>query len=75
VTFELRSSFADGTGGGAEWVMRGTHKGDLPGMPATRRRIEVRGASIFEFAGERIRRCSDYWDMVTFLKQLGLMPS
>jgi steroid delta-isomerase-like uncharacterized protein len=75
VTFELRSSFAAGTAGGAEWVMRGTHKGDLPGMPATGKHIEVRGASIFEFAGHKIRRCSDYWDMATFLKQLGLMPS
>jgi steroid delta-isomerase-like uncharacterized protein len=75
VTFELRSSCADGLSGSAEWVMRGTHRGDLPGMPATGKRVEVRGASIFEFAGERIRRCSDYWDMATFLKQLGLMPS
>ena len=72
VTFELRSSFANGSCGGAEWVMRGTHKGDLPGMPATGKRVEVRGASIFEFAGDRIRRCSDYFDMATFLKQLGL---
>jgi steroid delta-isomerase-like uncharacterized protein len=75
VTFELRSSFSDGASGGAEWVMRGTHKGDLPGMKATGKRIEVRGSSIFEFSGQRIRRCSDYWDMATFLKQLGLMPS
>jgi hypothetical protein len=37
--------------------------------------MEVRGASVFEFAGGRIQRCSDYWDMATFLKQLGLMPS
>jgi hypothetical protein len=36
-------------------------------MPATRRRVAVRGASIFEFSGDRIRRCSDYWDMATFL--------
>ena len=72
VTFELRSSFANGASGAAEWVMRGTHKGDLPGMPATGKRVEVRGASIFEFAGDRIRRCSDYFDMATFLKQLGL---
>lgn len=75
VTFELRSCFANGTSGGGEWIMRGTHTGDLPGMPTTGRRIEVRGASIFEFAGAKIRRCADYWDMVTFLKQLGLMPS
>jgi steroid delta-isomerase-like uncharacterized protein len=71
VTFELRSRFADGSSGGAEWVMRGTNTGDSPDMPATGKRVEVRGASIFEFAGDRIRRCSDYWDMSTFLKQLG----
>jgi steroid delta-isomerase-like uncharacterized protein len=75
VTFELRSSFSDGVNGGAEWIMRGTHTGDVPGMPATGKRVEVRGASIFDFAGNRIQRCSDYWDMATFLKQLGLMPS
>ena len=72
VTFELQSSFADGTRGGAEWVMRGMR--DLPGMPATGKRVEVRGASIFEFASDKIRRCSDYWDMATYLKQLGLIP-
>lgn len=75
VTFELTSRFATGSQGGAEWVMRGTHRGDLPGMPASGKHVEVRGASIFEFVGGRIRRCSDYWDMVTFLKQLGLMPA
>ena len=75
VTFELRSSFANGTSGSAEWVMRGTHKGDLPGMPATGKHVDVRGASVLEFAGDKIRRCSDYWDMATFLRQLGLMPS
>lgn len=73
VTFELLSRFATGSQGAAEWVMRGTHAGDLPGMPATGKQIEVRGASIFEFDGAKIRRCSDYWDMATFLKQLGLM--
>lgn len=73
LTFELRSCFADGNGaGGSEWIMRGTHRGDLPGMPATGKRVEVRGASAFEFAGAKIRRCSDYWDMTGFLKQLGL---
>jgi steroid delta-isomerase-like uncharacterized protein len=73
VTFELTSSFADDTNGGAEWIMRATR--DLPGTPATGQRVEVRGASIFEFVGGKIRRCSDYWDMATYLKQLGLMPS
>jgi steroid delta-isomerase-like uncharacterized protein len=75
VTFEVTSRFAGGTSGAIEWVMRGTHRGDLPGMPATGKQVDVRGTSIIEFAGDKIRRCSDYWDMATFLKQLGLMSS
>jgi hypothetical protein len=30
--------------------------------------------SASEFGGSKIRRCSDYWDMVTLLKQLRFMP-
>jgi steroid delta-isomerase-like uncharacterized protein/uncharacterized protein (TIGR02118 family) len=75
LTFTLQSSFANGSSGGCEWVMRGTHTGDLPGMAATGKRMEVRGSSTFEFAGDRIRRCSDYWDKATFLTQLGLMAA
>jgi steroid delta-isomerase-like uncharacterized protein/uncharacterized protein (TIGR02118 family) len=75
ITFELQSSVANGSSGSSEWIMRGTHQGDLPGMPATGKRMEVRGSSTFEFDGTRIRRCSDYWNMTTFLKQLGLMAS
>ena len=55
--------------------MRGTHKGDLPGMPATGRCVEGRGASAFEFRGDKIRRCTGYWDMATLRKQLGFMPT
>ena len=75
VTFELTSRFANGSRGGAEWVMRGTHRGDMPGLPATGKQVDVRGASIMEFADGRISRCSDYWDMATLLKQLGVMPA
>lgn len=69
ITFELRFSFTDGNQGGAEWVMRGTRR-----LPDKGRRVDVRGVSVFEFAGDRIRRCSDYWDMATYLEQLGLNP-
>ena len=75
VTFALTSRFATGTQGGIEWVMRGTHRGDMPGLPATGKQVELRGASIIEFADGQIRRCSDYWDMATFLTQIGRMPA
>jgi steroid delta-isomerase-like uncharacterized protein len=63
VSFELQSAFVDGAMGGAEWAMRGTREG---------KRVEIRGMSAFEFAGDRIRRCSDYWDMANYLRQLGV---
>jgi steroid delta-isomerase-like uncharacterized protein len=54
--------------------MSGTHQGDLPGMPATRKSFAVRGATALELDNGRISRNSDYWDMATLLTQLGLMP-
>ena len=73
-TLQLTSQFAAGSWAGAEWTMSATHKGDLPGLPATGKRFSIRGATVFELQGEKIRRVSDYWNMVTFLKQTGVMP-
>jgi steroid delta-isomerase-like uncharacterized protein len=75
IKFELTSRLAAGQGAAIEWVMSGTHKGDFPGMPATGKRISVRGSSIFELEAVKIRRESDYWDAATFMKQVGLLPS
>ncbi len=72
---QLTSRFVAGRWAGAEWTMSGTHGGDLPGLPATGKSFSIRGATIFELQGSKIRRNSDYWDMATFLKQVGLMPS
>jgi steroid delta-isomerase-like uncharacterized protein len=54
--------------------MSGTHKGDLPKIPATGKPFSVRGSTIYELREGKIKRNSDYWDMVTFLKQIGIMP-
>src|SRR2546421_12899123 len=72
---ELHSRFVFGTLGSAEWTESGTHRGDAPGLPATNKHMSVRGASVFELQGDKIRRCTDYWNMVTLLKQFGLMPA
>lgn len=74
--FEIRlmSGFTAGNWAGAEWTMSGTHKGDLRGLPATGKSFAVRGSTICELKSGRIKRSSDYWDMVTFLRQTGRMP-
>jgi len=74
--YGLTSRFAASHWAVIEWVMSGTHKGDLPGMPATGKRFSwVRGSSILELEAGKIRRESDYWDAATFMKQVGLLPS
>jgi steroid delta-isomerase-like uncharacterized protein len=72
---ELTSQSTNGKRADAEWILSGTHKGDFPGLPATNKRISVRGASVFELQGNKLSRCSDYWDMATALKQIGVLPN
>jgi steroid delta-isomerase-like uncharacterized protein len=72
--FELKSRFAtaDGKSGAIEWIMRGRQTKDFPGLPATNKPFEVRGATVVEFTDGKISRDSDYWDLVTYMKQVGL---
>jgi len=70
---ELTTSFIAGDWAVMEWIISGTHKGDLPGMPATNKTFSIRGATILELRLGKIKRNSDYWDLATFLKEVGLM--
>jgi steroid delta-isomerase-like uncharacterized protein len=73
--YGLRSRFAASQWAVIEWVMSGTHKGDLRGIPATGKRFSsVRGSTILELEADKIRRESDYWDAATFMKQVGMLP-
>jgi len=57
-----------------EWVMTGTDTGPLsPEVPTTGKSFSVRGSTIAEIKDGKIQRNSDYWDLATFLRQLGLM--
>ncbi|TAM47202.1 MAG: hypothetical protein EPN53_12155 [Acidobacteria bacterium] len=71
---ELTSLFASGRWVGCEWVMTGTHTGDLPDLPATGKSFSIRGATVAEVSGGKIVRAADYWDLASFLRQLGVMP-
>jgi steroid delta-isomerase-like uncharacterized protein len=72
--FELKSRLvaADGKSGAMEWVWRGRQTKDFPGLPATNKPFEVRGATVVEFTDGKISRDSDYWDLATYMKQVGL---
>jgi steroid delta-isomerase-like uncharacterized protein len=74
LNFALRSRFvaANGKWGAMEWVWHGRQTKSLPGLPVTDKPFEVRGATVVEFRGGKISRDSDYWDLATYMRQVGL---
>lgn len=56
-----------------EHTLSGTHGGPLFGIPPTRRRVQVETVVLWEFAGERIRGETVYFDLATMLRQVGAL--
>lgn len=56
------------------WFMSGTHKGDLPNFPATGKKINVSGLTIYYVSHEKITGHWQVWDRLGMLAQLGVSP-
>jgi steroid delta-isomerase-like uncharacterized protein len=57
-----------------EYTLRGTHRGNLIGIPATGRRVEVHAVSFVELRDARLLEDHFYFDVSTVLQQVGLFP-
>jgi steroid delta-isomerase-like uncharacterized protein len=66
----VNSSLTDGRGT-IEWVFSGTDQG----VWGTGKTFAVRGVTVLEIRGARIQRNSDYFDLATILRQIGLLPA
>ncbi len=74
IKWTLTNCFVKENKGCAEWLMVGTQTGPLEGnIPATNKPFEVKGASVFLFEGDKIKSCSDFSDLMTLLKQIGVV--
>jgi steroid delta-isomerase-like uncharacterized protein len=56
-----------------EWTFRGTHAGDLPGLPARGEQVALDGVSVCLMDGELIREERVYWDAATLLAAAGVL--
>jgi steroid delta-isomerase-like uncharacterized protein len=54
-----------------EWVSEGIQTGPIGDLPASGNSFRLRGASILAFRDGKIASVTDYYDMATFLTQLG----
>jgi steroid delta-isomerase-like uncharacterized protein len=74
-TLDTRGLYACGDDAWLEWTMHGTHIGELMGIPATNRSVEMLGCSHFTLnADGLIATDLVYFDLATMLRQLGLLP-
>jgi ketosteroid isomerase-like protein len=63
-----------------EWIATATHSGPLVidedvVIEPTGGRFTLRGVTIADFEGDRIRAFRQYWDEVSLLEQLQLLPT
>lgn len=73
LSFEVVSERLWEGGAAAQWLMKGTNTGPLPGgAPASGRTISVPGSDFIETDGDTIRSLRGYFDRQQMYEQLGL---
>jgi len=57
------------------WTGTGTHVAEVNGIPATGKGIRVDAISIHRMDGGKIAETWEVWDTLSFLQQIGAVPS
>ena len=73
--FAVEDVIAEGDRVVVRWVATGTHRGDLPNVPATGKQVTVAGMSISTVRNGKIVEKSGNWDALGLMQQLGVIPS
>ena len=76
IRVEVKNVFVSGNWSASEMLMIGTNTGrGLAGGPPTNKPFSVRVCRVAEYEGNLVKRTTVYFDMMTFLKQLGMLPA
>jgi steroid delta-isomerase-like uncharacterized protein len=71
----IEEQIAEGDAVATRWNARGTHQGDLMGIPATGKQATVTGITIDRIADGRIAESRTNWDTLGLLQQIGAIPA
>lgn len=72
--FTIEDLIAEGDRVVVRWSARGTHLGDLMGMPPTGRQGSPTGMSILHCVDGKIHEHWHNWDTLGLMQQLGVIP-
>ncbi len=71
----VEDMIAEGDEVATRWTFRGTHKGELMGIPATGKQVEASGITIHRVSGGRIVEGWTILDNLGMMRQLGIVPA
>jgi steroid delta-isomerase-like uncharacterized protein len=72
-TFE--DLIAEGDRVAERWTGRGTHRGELQGIPPTGKSVQVPGSVFYRIAGGKIVEFRGQLDLMSLMRQLDVIPS
>ena len=71
--FSFVDIFAQGDKLVKHWNFKGTHDGEMFGIPATGNKLDISGTTIVLMKDGKVFREQDFFDNHSFLMQLGLL--
>ena len=57
------------------WAARGTHRGDLMGLPATGKEVTITGLTLDRIENGKLAESWNNWDALGLMQQLGAIPA
>jgi len=57
------------------WTVRGTHRGEFQGIPASGKSITLSGITVHHLVGARVRETWLVYDNIELLQQIGAVPA
>jgi steroid delta-isomerase-like uncharacterized protein len=73
--FTLTDSVIEASRVAIVWMAEGTHRGTFMNIPATGRRVAVKGVSVLDVQDGLIVRGQYIWDLAGMLRHMGLLPA
>ena len=69
----ILSSFGEGDNLVKHWQFKGTHDGELFGIPASNNKVDISGVTLVTMKNGKILKEQDFFDNLSFLTQLGVI--
>lgn len=75
MSVSVEAEIAEGDKVVTRWTARGTHRGELLGIPASGNEVNISGITIHRIAGGKIAEEWEMPDMLGIMQQIGAIPS